>query len=105
MASYGFTLLYTMLSLLAGRVADTTHKGKTLALACSLWSGALILQGLCTSFYAALACRIVQPHAIREPLLIEHVRHPGLCDGVHRPPGERKARVWMGRVWIGWMGG
>jgi MFS family permease len=61
MVSYGFTLLYTAFSMVAGRVADTTHKGKTLAAACLTWSSALLLQGLvCTGYYSALACRVVQ---------------------------------------------
>ncbi|EKX34208.1 hypothetical protein GUITHDRAFT_119625 [Guillardia theta CCMP2712] len=37
LASYGFTLLYTFASLIAGRVADTVDRGKTLSVSIFLW--------------------------------------------------------------------
>ena len=42
LASYAFILLYTVFSLLSGRVADTTSRPKTLAVASAAWSLAVL---------------------------------------------------------------
>ena len=61
LASYGFTLLYALVSLPAGRAADTHDCAKTLAAASLVWSLALALQGSpWSSFPLVWICRVVQ---------------------------------------------
>lgn len=61
LASYGFTVLYALMSLVAGRSADTHDRVKTLASAALVWSLALGLQGSpWSSFPLVWVCRIAQ---------------------------------------------
>jgi MFS family permease len=65
LASYGFTLMYACVSLVAGRVADVANRPRTLAMAIMTWSMALALQASpVSSFQLVLACRMVQGVAI-----------------------------------------
>jgi MFS family permease len=65
LASYGFTLMYAILSIIAGRVADIANRPRTLSLAILSWSAALALQASpMSSFTLVFMCRMFQGVAI-----------------------------------------
>jgi MFS family permease len=52
LASFGFTLLFAVSSLFAGRVADKNDRAKLSAGSCALWGLATIATGMASSFEA-----------------------------------------------------
>ena len=50
LASFGFTLLFSLCSLIAGRTVDTWSKKNSTVLACLAWSLSTAGQGLANSF-------------------------------------------------------
>ncbi|CAM9620128.1 unnamed protein product, partial [Chrysoparadoxa australica] len=60
LASFGFTLMYALCSLAAGRAVDVLSKRLTVALSCLIWSSVTIGQGLSTSFEQVFGLRVVQ---------------------------------------------
>jgi len=59
LASFGFTALYTLFTLVAGRVADGNNRAVVATMAAAGWSLTTLAQGLATSFDSVLATRAV----------------------------------------------
>ena len=57
LASFGFTLLFTICSLVAGRAADSGNRAGITAAAAAGWSVATVGQGLANSFDSVLGAR------------------------------------------------
>ena len=57
LASFGFTILFTVCSLIAGRAADSGNRAGITALAAVGWSVATVAQGLASSFENVLGSR------------------------------------------------
>jgi len=57
LASFGFTILFTVCSLLAGRAADSGNRAGITAVAAVGWSVATVAQGLASSFEYVLGAR------------------------------------------------
>jgi MFS family permease len=60
LASFGFTLLYSICSLAAGRAVDVLSRKGTTVLACFSWSAVTAAQGLANSFPEVFGLRVLQ---------------------------------------------
>ena len=60
LASFGFTSLFALTSLAAGRVADQVDRAAITTTACLVWAGATVATGFAPSFYGVLLFRIIQ---------------------------------------------
>ena len=60
LASFGFTALFAVSSLLAGPVADSSNRARLAAVSCGVWSLATMATGLASSFNVVLFFRVVQ---------------------------------------------
>ena len=57
LASFGFTALFTVFSLIAGRAADKLNRAQVVAAGAAAWSVASIAQATATSFDSILDLR------------------------------------------------
>jgi sugar phosphate permease len=63
LASFGFTLLYSVLSLVAGSTVDRVSRKAATVVSCFAWSAATAAQGLAGSFTDVLMVRVAQGSA------------------------------------------
>lgn len=60
LASFGFTALFAVSSLLAGPVVDSSNRARLAVVSCSIWSLATMATGLASSFDGVLLFRVLQ---------------------------------------------